>query len=223
MVLAALLSAIGILIPIIMPFKITIEPASFTLASHVPMFIAMYISPVVAIIVNIAASIGFAIAGFPPVVVLRAASQLIFLAMGAMWLKKYPNTVKKIVPSVLFGLVCGAIHGACEAVVSAVFYFGGLLPDANYDRGFFTAVILLVGVGTIVHSMVDYFISLLIWAPLSAMPAVAEISTVGRLSFAKKKAVFSAAAEAAEETADNAAEETAEEATATFENSGNNE
>lgn len=187
MVLAALLSAIGILIPIIMPFKVTIEPASFTLASHVPMFIAMYISPLVAIVVDIAASIGFAIAGFPPVVVLRAASQIVFLAIGAFWLKKHPNTIKKIFPSILFGLVCGVIHGVCEAVVSSFFYFGHLLTSANYESGFFRAVILLVGVGTVIHSMVDYFISLLIWAPLSSMPSVAEISSVGRLTFVKKK------------------------------------
>ena len=71
MVLAALLSAIGILIPIIMPFKITIEPASFTLASHVPMFIAMYISPVVAIIVT---------SPLPSALLLRDFRRLLFCA-----------------------------------------------------------------------------------------------------------------------------------------------
>jgi niacin transporter len=49
MTIAALLSAIGIIIPMFSPIKLVIEPASFTFASHVPIFIAMFISPVVAI------------------------------------------------------------------------------------------------------------------------------------------------------------------------------
>ena len=50
--ISALLIAMGIIIPMVMP-RITIGPASFTLASHVPVFIAMFISPVVAIAVSL--------------------------------------------------------------------------------------------------------------------------------------------------------------------------
>ena len=46
--LAGMLIAIGIVIPMFSPIKIIIEPASFTLASHVPVFIAMFISPMMA-------------------------------------------------------------------------------------------------------------------------------------------------------------------------------
>ena len=42
-IMAALLCAIGIMIPMISPIKIVLEPASFTLASHVAIFIAMFI------------------------------------------------------------------------------------------------------------------------------------------------------------------------------------
>ena len=45
---AALLTALAILIPQVMP-KIVIPPASFTLASHVPIMIGMLISPAVAV------------------------------------------------------------------------------------------------------------------------------------------------------------------------------
>ena len=38
--IAALLIGMGIVIPMVMP-KIVIGPASFTLASHVPLFVAM--------------------------------------------------------------------------------------------------------------------------------------------------------------------------------------
>ena len=48
---AAILAAFGVLIPMVMPAKIIIGPASYTLASHVPVFLAMFISPSVAIFV----------------------------------------------------------------------------------------------------------------------------------------------------------------------------
>lgn len=56
--ISALLIAMGIIIPMVMP-RITIGPASFTLASHVPVFIAMFISPVVAIAVSLGTGFGF--------------------------------------------------------------------------------------------------------------------------------------------------------------------
>ena len=38
MTMTALLTAIAILIPIVMPFKIVIPPASYTLGSHIAIF-----------------------------------------------------------------------------------------------------------------------------------------------------------------------------------------
>ena len=43
--LAGVLCAIGIIIPIFSPVKIRLDPMSFTLASHVAIFLAMFISP----------------------------------------------------------------------------------------------------------------------------------------------------------------------------------
>ncbi|MFX3785256.1 hypothetical protein ACJBSR_01585, partial [Streptococcus suis] len=47
--ISAILTAFAILIPLMMPIKIIIGPASYTLASHIPLFIAMFISPATAI------------------------------------------------------------------------------------------------------------------------------------------------------------------------------
>ena len=47
MTFAALLTAIAILIPSIMPIKLIIPPASYTLGSHVPLFLAMFIWPAI--------------------------------------------------------------------------------------------------------------------------------------------------------------------------------
>ena len=72
MTFTAILTAIAILIPLVMPFKIVIPPASYTLGSHVAIFIAMFLSPWMAIFVIIASSLGFLMAGYPIVIVLRA-------------------------------------------------------------------------------------------------------------------------------------------------------
>ena len=41
MTMTALLTAIAILIPIVMPFKIVIPPASYTLGSHIAIFLSL--------------------------------------------------------------------------------------------------------------------------------------------------------------------------------------
>ena len=61
--LAGMLIAIGIVIPMFSPIKIIIEPASFTLASHVPVFIAMFISPMMAAAVALGTTLGFLLGG----------------------------------------------------------------------------------------------------------------------------------------------------------------
>ena len=63
---AALLIAIGIIIPMFSPLKILIEPASFTLASHVAVMLAMFISPGVAGAVAVGTTLGFFFGGFVP-------------------------------------------------------------------------------------------------------------------------------------------------------------
>lgn len=159
MCVAALLCAIAILIPMISPVKIQLGPMSFTLGSHVAIFIAMFISPAV----ELGATLGFLLAGFPPVVVLRALSQVVFVAIGAFLLAKKPAVMKNGLSIFLFGLVMGVIHGVLEAVVVTAFWFSGMTMEGT----FVSTVLGLVGVGTVVHSMVDYYLALLIWQPVS--------------------------------------------------------
>ena len=56
--ISALLIGMGVIIPMVMP-KIMIPPASFTLASHVPLFIAMFFTPGVAVAVALGTTFGF--------------------------------------------------------------------------------------------------------------------------------------------------------------------
>lgn len=164
-VIAALLCAVGIVIPMFAP-KIVLEPMSFTLASHVAIFIAMFISPPVAVAVTLGTSLGFFMAGLPPVIALRALSHLGFVLVGSWILKKSPELFTRPAATVLFGLFLALIHAVCEAAVVTLFYFGGSMNSAYYVKGYFFSVILLVGVGTVVHSMIDFGISLLVWNPV---------------------------------------------------------
>lgn len=160
--MTALLMAIAIIIPIIMPIKVVIGPASFTLASHVPIFIAMFFSPSIALIVALGATIGFFIAGFPIVIVLRALSQVIFAFVGAKILEKQQATIlNSFGKSQLFSFIIALIHALGETIIVSVFFFVGLGVDAS--QGFFYTVFLLVGVGTLIHSMVDFLIAQYIW------------------------------------------------------------
>lgn len=165
MIVAALLSAVGIVIPMFCP-KIVIGPASFTLASHVPVFLAMFISPEVAAVVALGTTLGFFAAGFPIVVVLRALSHIVFALMGAVWLKKCPGVLSTGRGAALFGFVTAVVHAACEVLVVTYFFFGNQLSGASYTNGYFVTVILLVGLGGVIHSMVDYSIAVAVWKPL---------------------------------------------------------
>lgn len=167
MVISALLCGIGIIIPIISPLKITLEPASFTLASHVATFIAMFISPATAVAVALGTGVGFLFAGFPIVVVLRAATHIVFASAGAIYLKKFPNTLNSFKYSQIFSFAIGVIHGICEVLVVMPFYFLNNMSAGYYAKGFMLSVILLVGVGTVLHSMVDFYLAQTIWKPVA--------------------------------------------------------
>lgn len=165
LVTTALLIAIGIVIPMFVP-KIYVGPMSFTIASHVAIFIAMFISPSSAIAVALGTTVGFLFTGVPPMVVWRAFSHIIFVAIGAFMLKKAPNMLRSVRSSVLFSFLMAAIHAVCEVIVVTFFYFGGT-SSKMFESGYITSVVLLVGVGTLVHSMVDFGIAMLVWKPVS--------------------------------------------------------
>ena len=170
--LTGLLSAVGIVIPLFSPVKIILEPASFTLASHVAIFIAMFISPAMAVAVSLGTTLGFFLAGFPLTVVLRALTHVIFALAGAIYLKKHDNApIQSVRSSLGFSFVIGVLHAFCEVLVVLPFYLNGSMPQANYEKGFFVSIFLLVGVGSVIHSMVDMCISIWLYNPISSVYA----------------------------------------------------
>ncbi|MDR2513938.1 MAG: hypothetical protein LBD02_01870 [Christensenellaceae bacterium] len=166
MTAAALLIAVGIVIPMISPVKILVEPMSFTLASHVAIFIALFISPTAAVAVAAGTTLGFFIAGFPLVIVLRAGSHLVFATVGALYLKARPKTLGSIGRSQAFSFAVALIHAAAEVLVVFLFYFNS--TDQATAQNFLTARYLLglVGLGTVLHSMVDFVIAFIVYQAL---------------------------------------------------------
>lgn len=153
-----LLTALAIVIPLYFGFlKIQAGPFSATLASHVPVFLAMFFGPAAAVAVGVGSTLGFLMTT-PAVVAARAFMHVFVGLIGALLLKKGVSFRTVI-------LITAPIHGILEAL--AVIPFG------------FTAyqVLVVVGVGTILHHLVDGVISSVV---------VRGISRSGKSVFALK-------------------------------------
>ena len=142
MVYAALLTALAIIIPIQFSFlRVYFPPFSATLASHVPMFIAMFISPFVAIVVGIGSTVGFLFTGLPLPIVLRASTHILVGYIGAKIIQKNRNYVKAVV-------ITAPIHGLAEALV--------VIPFVGFDL--YQFLVVMFGF-IIIHHTVDSIIS----------------------------------------------------------------
>lgn len=141
MVLAGLLVSLAIIIPIQFGLlKIVLGPFSATLCSHVPMFLSMLISPVVAIVVGIGSGIGFFITGLPPYIAARALMHAPVGFIGAKVVQKEKNFKKAM-------LITAPLHGILEALIVIPFGFN------LYE------MLVVVALGTIIHHAMDAVIS----------------------------------------------------------------
>lgn len=154
MSLSALLIGLGVVIPLIMPVKIMIPPASYTLASHVPVMIAMFISPATAIAVTLGTALGFLFTA-TDVIAMRALSHLGFAILGSLYIQKTRKTLRNSRSNLIFNIIIGLIHAGLEALVVSYYFFNGSISGDS----FFIVVVLLVGFGGFIHSLIDYFIS----------------------------------------------------------------
>lgn len=145
---SALLTALAIIIPIVFgPFlKIQIPPFSATLASHVPMFLAMFVGPEAALIVGVGSFAGFLLTA-PAVIAARALMHAIVGLAGALLIKKGTD-FKKVI------FITMPIHAALEAIV--VMPFGFTMYKA----------LVIVGVGTAMHHVADGFLTVALVAAI---------------------------------------------------------
>lgn len=163
--ISALLIALGVLIPMIMP-KIVIGPASYTLASHVPLFVAMFFSPTVAIAVALGIAFGFLMTT-PLIIALRALSHIIFAVLGALYLQKHPGIVLNQKQFQWFNVVIGLIHSVCEVLVVALFSLVGTVSGTTYGGSAFVFYFVFLGIGGFIHSLIDYNIAFFVVRSLS--------------------------------------------------------
>lgn len=156
MTIAAVLTAVGIIIPMIMPIKVMIGPASYTLASHVPINMAMFVSPLVTAVVALGTTLGFQVAGFPVVIVARAFTHLIYASIGARIIQEQKQILTRVSSRFLLNLGLNLVHALGEVLVVYLFTSFGLSPMSD---NFFYVLVVLVGLGTLIHGMVDFELS----------------------------------------------------------------
>lgn len=141
--LAALLTALAIIIPFAVFFKVIIPPFSATLGSHVPMFISMLLGPKVAIMVGLGSTLGFFL-NLGPVVGARAFMHVFIGVIGAKLIEKGMSFGK-------VSIITAPLHGLLEALI--------VIPFIGFDV---YNLLIVTGIGTILHHSADAFISYII-------------------------------------------------------------
>ena len=158
MVISALLIAVGLLIPMTFtPFRFMFGPYSATLMAHVPVILAMFISPQVAVFTAVGTTLGFFFTA-PLIVAVRAASHIFFAIMGALFIKRGMRAIPLC-------LTTGAVHSLIEGLVVLIFYLGAFAAPA--DGYSVSAMVWITIFGTLAHHCVDFIISYIVGKALS--------------------------------------------------------
>lgn len=147
MAIAAMLTALSIVIPLLPIPKIVIEPFSATPASHLPAILSMFMGPYVCVATSIGAALGFFLGLGSAVIAMRAFSHIIFTILGCLMIKKKINIFVVWAVTMVF-------HGLAEAIVATVY------------GSAFSAVWLSVGVFTMIHHTIDFAISMVVYKAL---------------------------------------------------------
>ncbi len=177
MSITAMLIAVGVLIPMYSPVKIMLEPMSFTLGSHIAIMIAMFVSPLSALGVALGTTAGFYLAGFTLPVVLRALTHVVWAYAGALYLKKHPDLFQSPVKTFVFNLAVAIVHAVLEVIIVMPLYTG-------YDASqLFYLLFVLVGIGSVVHSTVDFVLSLAVWKAVTASAAIRAVAVIKHIGF----------------------------------------
>lgn len=111
LVLAALLTALSMLITF-SPFKIPLpQPFSVTLGSHVPTMLAIFINPIVAAFTVLGSCIGFWFSTGNVIIVIRAGLHLLFALGGWYMIKKMNLNIFVVIA------VTSLLHAGAEAII----------------------------------------------------------------------------------------------------------
>lgn len=144
LVYGAILTSLALLIPLAFGgiLGITLPPFSATLASHVPVMIAITISPLTAITVAGGSALGFLIK-LGPIIAARASVHIVFGFLGALLYKRGMGLLKILVLML-------PVHAFLEALIVLPFGF------SLYNAG------LVIGIGTALHHTMDSLITIFV-------------------------------------------------------------
>lgn len=150
----AVLVALSFVMPYFMP-TIVLPFTTFTLFSHVPVIIAMFISPYTAIMACIGTTFAFFLKT-TPLVALRAASHIVFIMIGSFTIKNNFGTKGLGIP--ITGFLLGIVHAVLEITVVVLFFtiVNSVSLTAQY-------AIVEVGLITLMHHCIDYTVSFVIY------------------------------------------------------------
>lgn len=162
LVISAALTAAGYVLPTFMP---TVHVGVWTLTplSHVPLTLAMFISPVSAAFVTIATAFAFFFKVPDLLVFMRACSHFVFAVPFSMLIMRNIGTKRASI--IVFAVLANLVHAAAElvAVIAGVKLFG-----LSGDIGL-RSLLLLIMLGTLLHGLFDYFVALVLYR--AAYPA----------------------------------------------------
>jgi len=154
--ISAVLTALSFVYIIFMP-GINIPLWSFTPFSHIFLFIACLISPYTAFMTYLAVVGGFILRpGATYFVWLRAASHLFFIIFLVIYIKIFKLKSKKHI----------LIASACTAVIHAGFEVLAVLLGLAVGfegNGTLYYILVVVGLGTLGHSLLDYFAAIFVF------------------------------------------------------------
>ena len=154
---AAMLTALALLIPMIMPFKLVLEPVfSATFAAHVPGILAMFVGPFAVVGTALGSAVGFGLT-INIWVAMRAFVHMFFGLWGCQLLKKNYNIFLVI-------LLTGLMHAGSEMLVGLISLPFVVTPA----KGILFYILVTVGLGTFIHHCIDFAISLVILGALKS-------------------------------------------------------
>lgn len=159
--ISALLTALAIVIPFAVFFKVIIPPFSATLGSHVPMFIAMILGPEVAIMAGLGSALGFFL-NLGPLIGARAFMHVFVGLLGARLIKKGMSFWK-------VSAITAPLHGLLEVLV--------VMPFIEFN---IYNLLIITGVGTVLHHCADAFISYVIINVLQKSPVSNMLKPVNK-------------------------------------------
>ncbi|MCL6581835.1 MAG: ECF transporter S component [Firmicutes bacterium] len=146
--LGALLGALAAVIPLAFGFlRVTIPPFTATLASHVPVMLAMFVSPAVAFAAGLGSTVGFLLATSLWYVAARAAVHMVWGVLGAYLYRR------------------GMRPWAVLSVILPLHMLGEALVVLPFGFDLYKAFIV-VGIGTGLHHLVDMTITLAVLGAL---------------------------------------------------------